>query len=154
MIPILRGALGQGTGDVGVTLSGSLSSPRQASDSSVTPTLSSVDWEFRSDGTVYKQEDTTYTQDQAGVDWYAAGSPPAGSFWIHFEKAATTDDDPDVGDALLTWHSLDSTRTFGFNRTAAGDESAIIIVTIATDSGGSNVVATGYYEAIVSVDAS
>lgn len=152
MMPIMR-TLVATTGEANVALAGTSGVPRTAFKSSVTPSLSSVDWEFRSDGTVYKVEGVVETQDNAATTWYPSGSPPSNTYWIRFTLADTIQDTPDVGDALNTWHSLNATRTFGFNRVAAGSEVGNIKVEIATDSAGSTIIATGYYEGEVDVTA-
>lgn len=149
----LLGFASTGLGPVG--LAGTTVSPRTAFDSTVTPFLATVDWEFRTDGTVYKVEDFSVpveTQDNAATTWYPDGSPPTGTYWIRF--TVYSGDTPDSGDAMTTWHTLASVdRTFGYNRSTTGTESGIIKVEIATDSGGTNIVATGYYEGTVDVSA-
>ncbi len=155
MIPVLRAILASAGGDEPVGLAGTSGAPRLAFDSSISPTVATVDWEFRANGEVWKDEGGTATQDNAGTTWYTGGgSPPTSTYWIRFTKPVTLDDDPDSGDALNTWHELGTvTRLFGYNRSAAGGESGKIKVEIATDSTGTNIVATGYYDGEVDVSA-
>jgi hypothetical protein len=147
--------LGFASGLGPVDLAGTVGVPRQAYDSSIDPNLATVDWDFRTDGGVYKVEGFSApleTQDNASTTWYPNGTPPTGRFWIRF--TVDSGDTPDTGDSMSTWHTLASTdRTFGYNRSGTGQDRGVIKVEIATDSGGSSIVATGYYEGWVDVSA-
>lgn len=157
MIPALRYKIANGRADALAALAGTLGTPRQAYENTISPSQATVDWEFRADGTVYKREGfvPVYTQDNAGTTWWiGGGSPPTASYWIRWTYATTTEDPINFGDAVNTWHELGTvTRWFGERRTAVGDETSNMKVEIATDSAGSNIVATGYYETWCDVDA-
>jgi hypothetical protein len=156
MMPGLRFKVANGAAAGVIALAGTLGAPRQAYENTIQPTQATVDWEFRADGTVYKREGftPTYTQDTVGTWWNGGGSPPTASYWIRWTYATTLEDPISFGDAVATWHELGTVkRWFGERRTSTGDEVSNMKVEIATDSTGSNIVATGYYETWCDVDA-
>lgn len=94
-----------------------------------------------SDGNVYKIEGGSVTQINSSTDWRR----PAGSgsgYYVRFSKGAF---DPDVdGGTLDTWQELNVNRQVTYQESTDDTEkSGTITVEIATDSGGSNIVASG-----------
>lgn len=75
---------------------------------------------------------------------------PQNDYWFRFTQISSPSGGSYTGDALNTWHADTATNSclWTDNRTASGyaDESAVWKVEIASDSGGSNIVATGYYQ--------
>jgi hypothetical protein len=134
-----------------ITLSGTSGSPNVATDIEFSPTDALASWSFLSDGTVDK---VTGGQFQAGTEWNDAQPTPSATYYIRAQLDA--DDAPDTGPTLGSWHALSTTRTWewietrntnGPTRTSAGT----LQIDIATDSGGTNIVATGYYRGLAEV---
>ena len=101
-----------------------------------------VGWEFKALGTVWRKDLSTYTQITG--DWCNV-NPPNGTYYIRFTRTSGNDD-PDVGDALATWHSLSSDREFKWQLGGNADMlDAVILVEISDDSNGSNILASASY---------
>jgi hypothetical protein len=137
------------------SLSGTSVSPNQVSDTQTSPTDSDVYWEFNTSGQVWKH-DTTGTQLNDGVEFTDEQDSPTVDLWIR----ATLDggDAPTSGPALTSWWQVTggsgSTRRWTWTETGDGffTTAGTIQVDIATDSGGSNIVATGYYRGTATVE--
>ena len=137
------------------SLSGTSGTPNIASDTETSPTDCTVYWEFQSNGTVWKLEDTG-SQLNDGVEFTDEQDSPTENLWIR----ATLDagDAPTAGPALTTWHQVTgaggTSRRWTWTETTDGFATTIgtLQIDIATDSGGSNIVATGYYRGSASVE--
>ena len=111
-------------------------------------------WLFQSDGTVSDYDnDRTPTSVSAGhVDWINTSSY-TGSYWVRASIQSQSDPASQSfatsPSALNTWLATTSSRSFLFtdNRSAASYAGASVVlkIEIASDSGGSNILATGYY---------
>jgi hypothetical protein len=144
-------------GESGATesLSGTSVSRNQVSDSQTSPTDSDVYWEFNTSGQVWKH-DTTGTQLNDGVEFTDEQDSPTVDLWIK----ATLDngDAPTSGPALGSWWQVTggsgSTRRWTWTETTDGfaTTAGTIKVELSTDSGGTPVVATGYYRGTASVE--
>lgn len=138
------------------TLSGTSGSPNIAANTETSPTNSLVSWIFNTDGTVDKDEGGTVTQFQAGTEWSDAQPTPGADMWLR----ATLDsgDTTTAGDTLGVWLKVagsgSANRTFTWEETTDGFANTIgtIQAELATDSGGTNIVATGYYRGTASVE--
>jgi len=129
-----------------VTLSGTTGSPIFTSEFDLSPGQALAEWQFLSDGRVFRNfHNKSSTQYSAGVQWVNTQQSPFGDYWIR--ATANADDLPDTGYALGTWWALTTTRYWGWEVTGSGFQhsSGSVKVEIATDSGGTNIVATGYY---------
>lgn len=143
---VASGYGGTGVGVVEtVTLSGTTSSYNLAT--SVTPNLSDAvaGWKFKSDGTLFKTNvsGTYNTQFNPGTEW--CNTSPGSTYYI---RATITSGSLGNGsDSDNVWLALTIDRTFQCVDTTAGGAPAIFSakIDIATDSGGSNIIATGYY---------
>ncbi len=131
-----------------ITLSGTSGTPNTQTDTATDPADASMTWEFQTDGEVWRirqQESTTQFQD--GVEWSSFQTLPAQDYWIEF--TANAGSSPNLGNTLATCHKLAGSgaanRSIGWSRTIAGTYSGSVRVDIATDSGCSSIVATGYY---------
>lgn len=84
-----------------------------------------------------------------GDEWVDT-KPPALDYWIRFTHLSGTA--ATSGDTYNTWHQLaGGTHTLSLSWTyTTGNISGVAKVEIATDSAGSNIVATGYYGADIS----
>lgn len=75
---------------------------------------------------------------------------PSQTYYIRCTSISTTSVVPDDGHALNTWHALSTQRNFiGLDLSETGtygDENFVIKIEIASDSGGTNILATGYYQ--------
>lgn len=70
-------------------------------------------------------------------------TPPGGSLYVRCTQVSGTA--LNVGDTLSTWHNLTSERTFGLQISTSGGPdliSAELDFDLATDSGGTNIVAS------------
>ena len=122
--------------------------------SAITISLSSLSGVYgtAASGTAYA-EITFYTDGSVG---YAAsdgsGSQPnwaspttsgiGSSYWIKFTQTASYSVTTETGSSRGVWIQMSSNRTFGVSRTLTGAGGRTYTVQIATDSGGSNIVAT------------
>jgi hypothetical protein len=64
------------------------------------------------------------------------------SYWVRFTQTASAGPSTETGNARNTWVSLNSAPYFGLEKTTNGQSSRTYTVQIASDSGGSNIVAT------------
>ena len=105
---------------------------------------------FSSNGNIYKY---TYNNGSSQVFTTAQwnNTTPSQTYYVRF----TNDGGSfgiNVGNSLNTWHALNTSRYFGYFGTETfgsyGNVDIQAKVEIATDSGGSNIIATGYYQCI------
>jgi len=95
---------------------------------------------FYTDGDVLK-----FTSDgnAALAPWTTPVTSGIGSsYWIRFTQTATFGGSTETGDGRGIWYQLSAIRNFGLSRTANGAGGRTYTVDIASDSGGSNIVAT------------
>ncbi len=89
-----------------------------------------------------------YTSIDTGTDWVIPHNFQEGPYW--FRGTLESGDAPNIGLALGVWTSVSNdvnNFSFGWQKTGGnGTVSGTVKVEIATDSGGSNIVATGYYK--------
>lgn len=100
-----------------------------------TPALATTNINVNTDGTL------TGT-DNAGTDfshaWFQpTGGSPGSSYWVRFTQVSGTA--PDSG-TLNTWLALSSNRSIGYS-TTNGVKIGTFTIEIASDSGGTNIVA-------------
>jgi len=128
-----------------VILSGISASPNIDSDFEIDPGIANAGWSFQSNGDLVKISGNAYNE----PEWYGqpgetTHSTPDQTYYIRATNHA--DSDPDSGPALNTWHSLASTRSWLWQAGPGFDFSrGTLKIEIATDSGGTNIIATGYY---------
>ena len=136
-----------------ITLSGSSGSPNTSTDTEQSPTNALSGWRFYATGRVMRVVSDTYTNFNLNTEWSSFYPDVTKDYWLR----ATTDsgDAPNLGSALSTWHVLQGAgeatyRNFEWledsDPPTEATTSGTIKVEIATDSGGSNIVATGYYK--------
>lgn len=115
-------------------------------------------WRFNSDGTIDDWDEDAIPQFSGGrnavthQDWCNV-SPPVGTYWIRAtEYANTTGNNHSWTNSthnLNTWYQLNTNRLWNFedNSLTASyvGRSVTLKIDIASDSGGSTIVATGYY---------
>lgn len=138
-------------------LSGTSLSPNNATTSETSPTNATSSWIFNLDGTVDRKQTAGTTQFETGVSWDTDQPSPATDMWIRADHDAN--ENPDAGDALGVWHVLsgsgEANRTFTWTEPTDGGffaTTGTIKVMLATDSLGANVVATGYYKGLSTVE--
>lgn len=143
---IIASIMGQAT-EV-ITLSGTPSSYNsvvsEASGSEPT-----AGWSFRSDGTVFRTNisGSAYNvQFNAGTEW--CNVTPSQIYYIRCTVQSGSLGGSSSNEDV--WLNLATNRTFEVVDTTAGVSPAIVQmkIEIASDSGGSNILATGYYQAI------
>lgn len=131
-----------------ITLSGTTGAPNEAGDSAIDPADARAGWYFRTDGTVDRFSNGVLTQFQAGSEWSNFQPTPGTDYWIRATLNNGTA--PNIGSSLTTWHRLSGTgeadRDWQWEQTTIGQFlTDSVKVEISTDSGGSTIVATGYY---------
>ena len=111
-------------------------------------------WRFGSDGNVYKYE-SIYNMGGNGIYLHSSSTwnniTPSQTYYIRVTNfGGTVNLSTSDSDTLNSWIALSSNRDFRVrdsrNLTTYADENMIMKVEIASDSSGSNIVATGYYE--------
>lgn len=138
-----------------VTLSGTSGSPIHFTDF---PTDNNNDlvmgWEFAADGNIYKYE-SVYNVSGQGRYLYTSTQwnniTPSQTYYIRVTNVGGTKNlSVSDSDTINSWIALTSNREFRVRDsrdvTIYADENCEIKVEIASDSGGSNILATGYYE--------
>ena len=96
---------------------------------------------FNSNGTI--QYGTSDLGMGSAGSWATPTTTGIGSsYWIRFTQTASTSGATEYGSARGVWHQISSTLYFGVSRTANGAGYRTYTVQIASDSGGSNIVAT------------
>ncbi len=111
-------------------------------------------WTFGSNGNIYKYE-SIYNQGGSGTYLHSSTQwnniTPSQTYYIKVTNSGGTKNvsTPD-SDAINSWIALTSDREYRVRDardiTTYADENMIIKVEIASDSGGSNILDTGYYE--------
>lgn len=147
------GSVGRAAGGgVNYTLQGTSGSPVVSSHATTSPADALAGWYF---------EDSTRDVDKRNTsglrtydhDW-ADDVPP--DLWIHADNHLG--DDPNQGSSLNTWLKLSGTgsaeRFWEWSETTNGfaNLAGTIRVRLSTDSGGTTIVATGYYRGVASVE--
>ena len=136
---------GVAAGEV-ITLSGTSGTPNLSADAQAFPTDASAGWQFRSNGSVYYYNGVGFSLWMSGVEW-SSFYPSPGTYYIR----ATTDSGSapnstvNTSDAVGSWLALSSNRSWYWNEAGVGTYAGVCKIEIATDSGGTNIVATGYY---------
>ena len=141
-----------------ITLSGTSGSPNIKVKASSSPTDARTGWKFLTDGTVDGGTGTsgvTYVQFQTGSQWSNFQPTPGKDYWLR----ATLDDGSvpnESSDALNSWLKLagsgSANREFRWIETGLGAYNGALKIEIAEDSGGSTIVATGYYGGLATTD--
>jgi hypothetical protein len=119
-------------------LSGTTGSPNTVTTSDTAANWSG--WRFSAAGNVFKNETGSFTAFNFGTE-YANTTPPA--TWIRI--TANAGDNPSTGISLGVWLEINVDRDFIWNRSTLGNTAGSVKVEISSDSGGSTILATGYY---------
>lgn len=107
------------------------------SDTAVDPGDAIATMTFNSNGTITLSGNLS----AGGSNWRDPTQTGVGSsFWIRATKTAGTTHN--IGATLDTWHSASGAVAFGWSQTTTGTKSATYTIEIATDSAGTNIVAT------------
>lgn len=77
------------------------------------------------------------------------GGTPGNSYWV---RATVTSGSLSGGDATGAWLALSSNRNWNRARSAPGISSAALLIEIASDAAGANVVTSGNYTLQASVE--
>lgn len=130
-----------------ITLSGTTNPGHNAaSDATSDPDPAEAGFRFNTNGTVDKNENSVYTSFQAGTEWSDLQPTPGQDYWIRF--SSDSGNDPDTV-TMNTWLKVAGTSSLSREATwtqdSAGLNEGSAKVEIAEDSGGSSIVATGFY---------
>lgn len=157
-----------------VSLSGTLGSPRSALGVSFAPDAAVAIWLFAGldsaptsivQGQAQKYEGDlldpfNFVSDNPSTDWVQPNDFQNGPYYIRATfQTAGGDEAPSwpSSAALDTWHIMTNgfvNLSWGWQSTITGGSlsQGTIKVEIATDSGGTNIVATGYYRGVAATD--
>lgn len=137
-----------------VSLEGTTGTPEDNSSLPLSDGSLQLGWKFATNGDIadYDNDGSPTDQNSGHVPW-VNNSPPSGSYWIRASVHSQTDPGSqsfnNSPSAMNTWLALSSLRSFLFedNRGTAtyAQANVVLKIEIATDSGGTNIVATGYY---------
>lgn len=138
-----------------VSLEGTTSSPESFYDRASTNNADLImGWRFGLDGNVYKYE-SIYNVGGSGMYLHSSSTwnniTPSQTYYIRVTNfGGTVNLSVSDSDTLNSWIALSSNRDFRVrdsrNLLQYADENMVMKVEIASDSGGSNIIATGYYE--------
>lgn len=134
------------SGSVGpsVNLSGTLGVPVSDDDLATFPDDATAGWSFRATGDLLRFSGTAYSSDQwFGIPGDNVHSTPDGTYYIRVTLQSGTSPS---GDSVGAWLSLAVNREWYWVETGLGTVSGVLLVEIATDSGGTDIVASGYYD--------
>ncbi len=133
-----------------VTLSGTSGTPILSSILVNDPANATSGWKFKSDGSVQRKSGGgggTYATYLPGVQWINV--EPGHTYYL---RATSNAGDANTSGTLNTWLALSSDLTYEWTQTSIGTKTGSLKIEIATDSGGSDIVATGYYGGFSEVD--
>lgn len=117
------------------------------------PTAAFAEYRFQTDGTITYGNNSTFSGSMG--NWASPTTTGIGSsYWVRFTETASDGDSTVIGSARGVWIQMSSARIFGLEKTTGGLAYRVYTIQIATDSGGSNIVATKtgatiYVESIV-----
>lgn len=143
------------------TLSGTSGAPNSSTCTTTATSSATAVWSFRTGGGIVYDVACANTTWMVGVEWMdAAHKPPTDDLWIRADNDSGSN--PNAGGpALGVWHRISGTGQAnrewgyfqgGFDPPYPKTYTGVIRVRIATDSGGVNVVAEGFYEGIATVN--
>ena len=134
-----------------ITLSGTSGAPNVSTDTEDTPTNAVAGWRFYANGDVRRVVNSTYTLFNSGTEW--SNVDPANNYWLRATLDSGNAPNSGTGgtgtwqvlagpgeSTLISYEWLEDSDPFAEANTAG-----TLKIEIATDSGGSNIVATGYY---------
>lgn len=99
----------------------------------------------------FNTDGSTTVNSKAGTAWTTPVLAGIGSsYW--FKYVVTSGSTPTTAMTANTWYPLSSARSLSHSRTASGSSSSNLTISIATDSGGATVVATGVMNLLVMVE--
>jgi hypothetical protein len=132
-------------------LSGSSGSPNTAPAIATDPLNAEAGWRLLRDGSL--QRTITGTYSDFSTEWGTPESTTVGdNYWVRATKSSGIDP-TGTNSGFGTWLQLSSTRTWSHLRTLIGSDGPTKIkLELATDSGGSNIVATGWYQFTATVE--
>lgn len=111
------------------------------------PTDAYAGVQYRSAGGEYGMNNSTsLSWNYSGTDWLVRGS--AGDYWIK----ATPTGGTIQGSATSTWLQLNADRGWYISELGLGSDSTSLLIEVATDSGGTNVIESCTVALSVSVD--
>lgn len=138
MLPWLLSAATQAGPEI-ITLSGSSGTPNSAT--CVQPSgTARAGWRFQTDGSLDRNNCAVYST--FGNEW--SNKNPPGTYYIRGQLDSGSN--PTSGPTLGNWHVLTTEREWEWTQSSTGSNTGTLQIDIATDSGGTNIVATGYYE--------
>ena len=134
-----------------ITLTGSSGTPNEASSNETDPTNAEAGWKFDANGGAYKWITPSYFLFDSGVEWSNIQLPSSGTVF-YIRATLDSGSSPTSGDTVGSWLALSTDREWLWLRNTVGLTEGVLKIEIATDSGGTNIVATGYYKGDANVD--
>lgn len=151
-LPTLLAAVASGGGGFLVTLSGSSGSPNNYTSTVTDPSNAEAGIRLLRDGSLQRVVSGTWT-DWFTNEWGEPEFTTAGdTYWV--QATLVNGDSPTQTNAGFgSWLQLNATHEWSHLQNVVGtDGPTKIKLEIATDAGGSNIVATGYYQFTATVD--
>jgi len=127
-------------------LTGTTGSPNVSTDSDFSSGTATSGWNFNSDGTLDRYQSGSPVQwDTDPEQWIQNNLDPARDLWIRFTTNAGDLPTTSTGTLGVTWNPVSSLAQILWVQSGVGDSGGSCKVEIATDSGGANIIMTGYY---------
>ncbi len=100
-----------------------------------------AEYRFQDNGTITYGNNSTFSGSMG--NWASPTTAGIGSsYWIRFTQTAAGGLSTETGSSRGVWHQLSSQRIFGLSKQNNGYAYRTYTVQIASDSGGSNIIAT------------
>lgn len=137
-----------------INLSGTTGVPNESNAYQTDPTNATAGWVFNTNGNMQRwtgNPASLAAWEPATDEWSDPSKTGIGSeYWIRFTSYSGTS--PTGGSSLNVWHALSTERSVLWERTVIGFITGIAKVEISSDSSGTPIVATGYYEGRAEVE--
>ena len=133
-----------------VNLSGTTGAPNSSDDFDLDPGTATAGWYFRSDASVdYYILGLLLEFSPDPDEWFDPNGTPPATYYI--KATQYSGDAPTAGDSLGIVYALTSDRSWRWVQSVIGSKAGILKIEIFSDSGGTDLLATGYYSGSVEI---